>query len=390
MNKFWKRLISGKCFDKNPSFRDLITHQAKQLNKTAIENGRLASSEHLAELERLKRIADLSNELITKSTQQRWPLVIAFSITLGIVSMLLFLHVAKTEIELDLLVSQITFRSPVKQVLSNVVRVKSLGVSDIADLEIPKDMADGKTGIDKTSDIPNNLHFSLSQQPSCQGSITVDSIILPNNARVSIRQLTENRHALLSFNANGTMIQATVDGCVDFSAPTFPRRQIQFATPKAFVMTMGADDAGVDLILEAQSDSLFVPLIQAKDINLTRIERRLESDLMIVRRISTILSGKIYFEALHGKEHALRTAETLRFDQSVGELRSIELGEKYLRIQYRGDVSGMSTGSEKHPRSLMPTYLDWLKANHSLSLLWGSAAYLFGIMMSLLKWWKQS
>jgi hypothetical protein len=46
----------------------------------------------------------------------------------------------------------------------------------------------------------------------------------------------------------------------------------------------------------------------------------------------------------------------------------------------------METGSEDSPRSLMPTWLEWLKARHGLSLLWGTTLYLFGLVLGVARW----
>jgi hypothetical protein len=35
----------------------------------------------------------------------------------------------------------------------------------------------------------------------------------------------------------------------------------------------------------------------------------------------------------------------------------------------------------------MPTYLEWLRARHGLSLLWGTTLYLFGVIVGALRWW---
>jgi hypothetical protein len=48
----------------------------------------------------------------------------------------------------------------------------------------------------------------------------------------------------------------------------------------------------------------------------------------------------------------------------------------------------MVTGSADNPQNLMPTWLEWLKAQHGLSLLWGSTFYLFGLALTVSRWFK--
>jgi hypothetical protein len=38
----------------------------------------------------------------------------------------------------------------------------------------------------------------------------------------------------------------------------------------------------------------------------------------------------------------------------------------------------------------MPTLLEWARAQHGVSLLWGGSLYMFGIVVSLLRWLKVS
>ena len=37
----------------------------------------------------------------------------------------------------------------------------------------------------------------------------------------------------------------------------------------------------------------------------------------------------------------------------------------------------------------MPTLLDWLRQRQGLSLLWGTALYLFGIVTTFRRWWRK-
>ncbi len=57
-------------------------------------------------------------------------------------------------------------------------------------------------------------------------------------------------------------------------------------------------------------------------------------------------------------------------------------------MTFHGRVKGMKIGSDANPRSLMPTLLDWLRAQHGLSLLWGTTVYLFGIGLAVVRWFK--
>jgi hypothetical protein len=152
---------------------------------------------------------------------------------------------------------------------------------------------------------------------------------------------------------------------------------------------LAADEADLELDPLPEHPLAFAPWLRADAISLTRIERIAADDLMIVRPVSTLLAGTLVYTALDGRERKLRVAEPLWFARAQGEIRSIEVAPGGVKASFRGEVAGMASGSAEAPRNLMPTWLDWLAANHGLSLLWGTALYGFGLIMALLKWWRR-
>jgi hypothetical protein len=62
----------------------------------------------------------------------------------------------------------------------------------------------------------------------------------------------------------------------------------------------------------------------------------------------------------------------------------IRVEGEHLSLNFHGWVRGMRTESE----NLMPTWLEWLRARHGLSLFWGTAVYLFGLGLAGVKWVK--
>ena len=121
---------------------------------------------------------------------------------------------------------------------------------------------------------------------------------------------------------------------------------------------------------------------------LRRVDEFGDRGLSIVRTISTIVSGTLFFESLNSLQRPLRSGEALRFERSSGEMRTVRLEPGHLTMSFHGWVGGMKTGSDESPRSLMPTWLDWLRARHGLSLLWGTSVYLFGIGFAVVRWFR--
>jgi hypothetical protein len=106
------------------------------------------------------------------------------------------------------------------------------------------------------------------------------------------------------------------------------------------------------------------------------------------RRLSFVLSGFLYLGELNGSEEKLRPGQEVRFDDLRGRIATIQLNPESLTLQFSGVVGKMETGSYQNPRDLMPAWLEWLKARHGLSLLWGTFLYLFGLTAAALRWFR--
>jgi hypothetical protein len=93
-------------------------------------------------------------------------------------------------------------------------------------------------------------------------------------------------------------------------------------------------------------------------------------------------------ESLNGRAQQLRPGELLRFQRAEGEIRTAELKRDAIALQFHGSVVGMTTGSLNDPSSLMPTWLEWLAERKTLYLFWGTAVYLFGLAVVIMRWLK--
>ena len=120
--------------------------------------------------------------------------------------------------------------------------------------------------------------------------------------------------------------------------------------------------------------------IEARDLQLYRVENDQDADRPLVRPVSTVLSGSVFFESVGGTERKLRPGELLRFGGASGTLVTLDLRDDGIAATFQGDVRELRTGVGEHPRSIMPTLLDWLRQRQGLSLLWATALYLFGVV----------
>jgi hypothetical protein len=162
--------------------------------------------------------------------------------------------------------------------------------------------------------------------------------------------------------------------------------QLDAASPQPLVFRLGPHEADLDLGMAGSAAGLFAVPLLADSLSFVRVDRAGEETRAIVRRTSAILSGSLYLESLNGLERKLRPGELLEVSASHGEITELSVAPDHLTLRYQGRVKGLSVGAGESRRSLMPTWLEWLKARRGAWLLWGTAVYLFGLVMGLLRW----
>jgi len=374
--------------DKADQLRKLLRQQIQRATNEAIGSEGQVSAEQVAKLEQLAHLLDLYEGAHPSPIRKRWPLVLALGGTLLIVSVLLFARVGETEIELDLALSEVNFVLATPQVLTESTNLSTLGVSGFDEIQIPAANHDAKSGrLSGEGDAA--LRLSVDSKGERRGSITLTPMMLPVETHVWVRRSELPRQYRLSIKGTSPEINVGVNGPVRLE---FSHRQADlqdFLIPDGVSLTSGANQVDLDLVFLDLAKSQFPSQLSAKDLSFVHIDEFRDEQNTVVRRVSTIISGNLTFESLNGLEQKLRPGEMIQFEYSQGEIRTLHLDEDKINVQFHGRVRGMSIGSGEGHRSLMPTWLDWLRARHGLSLLWGTALYLFGLIAGVLRWWRQ-
>ncbi len=234
------------------------------------------------------------------------------------------------------------------------------------------------------------IRLSVESDGERKGTVTLVALKAPAGTRVWVRSTDVPHQYRLSLKASSLDFRADVNGPVRVGPLGAPAEIIDFVSPKSILLRPGSNEVDFDLTVPAASKGTFSPQLSTKGLSLFRIDEFVDADRSLVRRISTIISGTLYFESLNGQERTLRPGEGIHFKGSEGDLRTLQLRDGYIALKFHGRVVGMSTGAGKSRTSLMPTYLEWLKARHGLSLLWGTTLYLFGLILGILRWWRIS
>jgi hypothetical protein len=332
------------------------------------------SPDRVEALNGLAKLIETRDSLSPKT--RNWWVAFVFLGTLIAASVLLFVRVRETEIELDVAVTELSFSLARAQAPSGAMNLSALGVSGLQDIELP--LSSGQASA-------VSLTPATSKRRS--GTVTLSPLFLPADSRLTLRRSdVANQYQLWTTGIN-LRLQATAEGSVSIGMSNAPARTLDFAIPKTVLLRGGPKEVSIDLTFDSLPKSPLAPLLQVRDISLSRIDQFVDSNQSLVRRLSTITSGTLSFESLNGQELRLRPGEDLQFKQSQGEIRSLELGVGQIGLKFHGRVQGMAEGVGEGHRSIMPTYLEWLKARHGLSLLWAASLYLFGLVAGALRWW---
>jgi hypothetical protein len=361
--------------------RELLRRQVQAAGDEAIHSGGQVPAEQVEALGRLARLVEIHQAAQPARVRKRWPVALLFLATLLVVSILLFARVRETEIELDLAVSEVSFVSPTLQTLAETMELSSLGVSGLRQVQL--------SGAEAPSE-ETGLRLSVAPAGDRRGSINLATVMLAPEDHVWLRNTGSPDQWRLSLKGKPAEFRADVLGAVQIESVNGGVQRLDSVVPQSVLMQSGAEDTDFDLSFAAPGGSVFAPQLSAKSLLLSAVDEFIDNDRTVVRRISTVESGSIYFVSLGDRERKLRPREMIHFDRSQGEIRTLRLQDGHIELKYHGRVRGLSTGEDGGRRSLMPTWFEWLSARHSLSLLWGTAIYLFGALAAGFRWFGSS
>jgi len=365
--------------------RNLLHSNAKDLQNEVLSSGGAVPAEKLEALRRLSDLVGICDGAELTPSRSRWPLIAVFGCTLLIVSILLFTGPGSTEIEMNLRLDQIGFVLPVRQVLSEQLSLASLGVTGVSQVELPRAERSEATTLVSGHDFDSSVALTAAGERPLFGEVALPDLILPAQTKVSFQKSEGPNHFRLTLPATGLNLSAAVNGPVRVSSIAGGEAQLTFLSPKSVIFKAQSQEVNLDLTFRALPQKISPMPLTVQDLNLIRIEDRRGIEGLPVRRVSTILSGSIFFEELNGKKLTLRPGEVIEMESSQGEIVSLEFKDD-IAVRFHGRVRGITSGTADIHQSLMPTWLEWLKARQGLSLFWGSAIYLLGLVVAIRRW----
>jgi hypothetical protein len=329
----------------------------------------------------------VAGETIAESHRRRWGLPLALGTTLLIASVLLAVHVTETDIDLDVSVSEASFTLTSEQALTTAMNVTTLGATGTRRIRLPLGL-----DVPKRPSNDGTSSVRLSFPPTAHDSgITVSPIVAPAGSRVSLRAGADRHHRLSITSPSGGEVIVTVSvvGPVEVGFADASRSVLDFQTPKAVIIVGGSGTLDLDLAFAPERPGAVASDLGVQDLVLARIAE-IEAGHTLLNRVPTIQTGTLYLNSLNGKAVNLRAAEALQFHQSDGELRNAKMLDGTIALAFSGRVRGMTGGSTRHAVQLMPNLLEWFAANQTLALLWSTALSLFGIWLSIERWWSKA
>jgi hypothetical protein len=370
--------------------RGILRARTEALQTQAIDSKGEVSAEQLESLQRLSRLVEISDAARPKASRDRLSLIIIFLITFLVLSILLFGHRDSVEIELNAEVDQLSFVMPTQQLLSESLAVSTLGASGLKLIQLPR--ASGQDARTLAAQQSSGLDIMLDviKDDLAPGEITFPDLVLPPRTHVWLEKTALPLQYRLTLDGNGLNLQANVTGTVQVSVAGSAPQRLIFLSPKPIVFEAEPVPVNFDLTMTSLPHTISAMPIAVEDLSLLRIEDRKGPGSEPVRLTSTILAGSIYFDELNGEELKLRPRQMIRLGQSEGNIQFLQMKNDRMAIQFHGRVHGMQTGSETTAKTLMPTWLEWLKARRALYLFWGTGIYLFGLVAGFLRWWKGS
>jgi hypothetical protein len=368
------------------TLRRLLVDRTSAAVEKAVTSGGEIAEDDVAALGRLARLVELRKAAEPQQPRQLWPLLVLGGSTLLVASVLLFARVTETEVELEIGATEVSFSLLGQQVLFENMSLSSLLASGLRRVTLPE-VDDGEPG-EATPDEDASVRLEAVQDGTRRGAIGIAAIVPGAGTDVWIRRADVPGQYRLSIRNATDPIQVDIEGLVNIAASGLRSRTVDLKNPRAIVLEPSREIVDLDLTFVDAAGAAMTPQVPIEHLAMRRVDEFGDRGRSIVRTISTIVSGTLFFESLNGLQRPLRSGEALRFERSSGEMRTVRLEPSHLTMSFHGRVRGMKTGSDESQQNLMPTWLDWLRARHGLSLLWGTSVYLFGIGTAVVRWFK--
>lgn len=302
--------------------------------------------------------------------------------------LLSYTSISETEVELEAKLSEFSFVLSKEQEVSDALVLKAFGASGFKEVQLPRARGRPDQTIGEAEKSGKVLRL-IRDSSSRQGTITLAPLVLSSGTDVTVRLGTDPYQYRVSFKGFNRPVRVNVQGPLQVLFAGRPTETMDFDVPKPLLLQPDEKGVDMDITLPEPSRNLLSGPLAVSRIALFRIDERVEAERTVIQEVSTVLSGTVGFESLGGQVLTLRSSEEIWFEESQGEIRTLELNQNNLTVQFHGRIGGMTTCSGGVCESVMPTQLEWLWAQHRPLLLTTIAVYLGLLVMGSVQWWRR-
>jgi hypothetical protein len=365
----------------NANLKSLVKKEFDQLSEAVITRHEISDED----LTKLKQLSELDAYLPKPPAHpaRRWPVIL---LSLGIFlipGVMISMKVPSVEVQFNLLVTEVSWQQDQPGEIMGYVELDSLGVSSFSSIHLPRTRA---TAAEELSVPPAN--FWLPADGS--GNISLAPVSAAKGARIWLSKSPGEATAELSIKAPDSDVTVNLSGTVGIDSSGQRLGERDFGRPRPVVIRT-SEPRLLDLALHFNLDQNipFPSNIMISSLSLQQLEDVVVDGLRTPRKISTVLDGEIYNQSMNGKKYKLRKGEWLLVDGVEGEIRSMQITNEGIRLDYHGIVTGISIGSSKNKRDLMPNWLEWFGERNSVKMLWGAFLWLLSTLFGVIKWWRR-
>jgi len=362
----------------------LVRAERKKLLGIAVATGTVDKDA----FDRLDRLCKLAAEA---KPERRWLIPFVVFALLTIFIGLLVKEQHETEIDLDLAVSELHFRLPQQEQLTGDQFLRSLNAAALDGIVV-----DGTYWPAPKPDTCS-LSVELVSAALKADAITLAALVPPKGWDVGVsRSGSEVDFAFTSPSPSTEKefaVRAALRGKAALSTDCTPNRKnrtIRWNGPGSLTMRIGA---ATTLRCRSASPIRFADQIGFENLRLYAIEHYQTDTGPVDRRLSSVLRGTFYLDALNAKAVPLRPFEDLSLGSSTGYIRGVSVPvdskplNEELDLQAHATVRELNLGSGANERSQMPRWLELLAAQTGITLLWAAGIYAFGIIYAVLRWY---
>lgn len=374
--------------EKLQKLRHSLREKLEALSHQVVNEQGKVDAQALEEAERLSRlIKEYGSALPPPRSDTRRRVVVGFLGAALLVGLMATVSCQETEVELSIVASKVTLSAAEPQRVLGALPVSELTVVGTRRIRFSQELAPAGEFVNAPEGEVLELSARLAGSGPSTGKLTLAETAIPAGARISYQQGESVGAYRMDIAGGSTGLRADLLGAVELDIPNEGTRDVVTKSSQSVHMEGGSEIA-LSLTMEGAARCIVCSPISVSELQFEALDEYHDNAFTMVETRSSVRSGVVVFYGLNGKKHELNRHEMLKFDVSNGHVRSIETtNDGNLQVRFHGVVKGLEVGSEQNPNSLMPSMLEWLKERNSVALAWASVLYLFGLLLSLMKFY---